>query len=122
MALERALHAHGIHVNMEVSKLVHVQPDLVQQKNGYDYGIFALKYMEYWNGATLTQAVAESEENSGYGTETVGDGEFNLETGETQPQSAEKMRQSMQYMRRGHMKVNYTQMTMTKMSEQFWLR
>lgn len=59
MALERALHAHGIHVNVEVSKLVHVQPDLVQQKNGYDCGIFALKYMEYWNGATLTQAVAE---------------------------------------------------------------
>ncbi|WJZ84496.1 hypothetical protein VitviT2T_004098 [Vitis vinifera] len=59
MALERALHAHGIHVNVEVSKLVHVQPDLVQQKNGYDCGIFALKYMKYWNGATLTQAVAE---------------------------------------------------------------
>ncbi|RVW74065.1 Ubiquitin-like-specific protease ESD4 [Vitis vinifera] len=59
MALERALHAHGIHVNVEVSKLVHVQPDLVQQKNGYDCGIFALKYMEYWNGATLTQAVAK---------------------------------------------------------------
>ena len=34
MDLERALHAHGIHVNVEVSKLVHVQPDLVQQKNG----------------------------------------------------------------------------------------
>ena len=34
MALERALHAQGIHVNVEVSKLVHVQPDLVQQKNG----------------------------------------------------------------------------------------
>ncbi|RVW69322.1 hypothetical protein CK203_062746 [Vitis vinifera] len=59
MALERALHAHGIHVNVEVSKLVHVQPDLVQQKNGYDCGIFALKYIEYWNGATLTQAVVE---------------------------------------------------------------
>ena len=25
----------------------------------YDCGIFALKYMEYWNGVTLTQAVAE---------------------------------------------------------------
>ena len=25
----------------------------------YDCGIFALKYMEYWNGATLTQAVVE---------------------------------------------------------------
>ncbi|KAL6323859.1 hypothetical protein AAG906_005855 [Vitis piasezkii] len=59
MDLERALHAHGIHVNVEVSKLVHVQPDLVQQKNGYDCGIFALKYMEYWNGATLTQAIVE---------------------------------------------------------------
>ena len=47
---------------------------------------------------------------------------MNAETGETQPQSAEKMRQSMQYLRKGHMKVNYTQMTMTKMSEQFWLR
>ena len=34
MALEKALHTHGIHVDMEVSKLVHVQPDLVQLKNG----------------------------------------------------------------------------------------
>ena len=25
----------------------------------YDCGIFALKYMEYWNGATLTQAVVQ---------------------------------------------------------------
>ena len=25
----------------------------------YDCGIFALKYMEYWNGATLTQTVVE---------------------------------------------------------------
>ncbi|RVW23212.1 hypothetical protein CK203_099555 [Vitis vinifera] len=59
LALERALHEHGIHMNVEVSKFVHVLLDLVQQKNGYDCGIFGLKYMEYWNGATLTQAVVE---------------------------------------------------------------
>ncbi|KAL6318227.1 hypothetical protein AAG906_035734 [Vitis piasezkii] len=109
MALEKALHAHGIHVNVKVSKLVYVQPDLVQQKNRYDCGIFALKYMEYWNGATLIQAVAEV------------NGELNSEIGETQPRSVEKMRQSGQYLRRGHMKTNYTQMMMRKMSEQIRL-
>ncbi|RVW61845.1 hypothetical protein CK203_064369 [Vitis vinifera] len=33
-----------------------------------------------------------------------------------------KKRQNMQYLRRGHMKINYTQMTMRKMSDQFRLR
>ena len=46
---------------------------------------------------------------------------MNAETGETQPQSAEKMRQSRQYLRRGQMKINYTQMTMRKMSKQIQL-
>ena len=46
---------------------------------------------------------------------------MNLETGETQPQSAGKMRPSRQYLRRGHIKINYTQMTMRKMSGQIRL-
>ncbi|KAL6350676.1 hypothetical protein AAG906_028130 [Vitis piasezkii] len=51
------LHAYRIHMDLDVSTFVHVQPHLVQQLNGYNYGILALKFMEFWNGATLSTLV-----------------------------------------------------------------
>ncbi|RVW99508.1 uncharacterized protein LOC100852586 isoform X1 [Vitis vinifera] len=55
----KAFHAHGMLRRVEVSKFEHVQPQLVQQQNGFDCGMFAIKYMQHWNGATLAQAIAE---------------------------------------------------------------
>ena len=34
-------------------------PDVVGQTNRTDYGIFAIKYMEMWNGATLIESIAK---------------------------------------------------------------
>ena len=34
-AIDKAFHAHGLHKELEVSKFVHVQPQIVQQQNGY---------------------------------------------------------------------------------------
>ncbi|WKA01642.1 hypothetical protein VitviT2T_019913 [Vitis vinifera] len=59
MAIHKALHAHGIQMDLDVSTFVHVQPHLVQQLNRYDCGILALKFMEFWNGATLSTSLAE---------------------------------------------------------------
>ncbi|KAL6314900.1 hypothetical protein AAG906_029118 [Vitis piasezkii] len=59
MAINKALHAYAIHMDVDVSTFEHVQPHLVQQLNGFDCGILALKFMEFWNGATLTTSVAE---------------------------------------------------------------
>ncbi|RVW92860.1 hypothetical protein CK203_040503 [Vitis vinifera] len=47
VAIHKALHAHGIHMDLDVSKFVYVQPHLVQQLNGYEYGIIALKFMNF---------------------------------------------------------------------------
>ncbi|XP_034684272.1 uncharacterized protein LOC117913409 isoform X1 [Vitis riparia] len=63
MAINQALHAYRIHMDVDVSTFVHVQPHLVQQLNGFDCGILALKFMEFWNGATLTTSVAEDKLN-----------------------------------------------------------
>ncbi|CBI14919.3 unnamed protein product, partial [Vitis vinifera] len=63
MAINKALHAYIIHMNVDVSTFEHVQPHLVQQLNGFDCGILALKFMEFWNGATLTTSVAEDKLN-----------------------------------------------------------
>ncbi|RVW75021.1 Ubiquitin-like-specific protease 1A [Vitis vinifera] len=52
MAINKALHAYAIHMDVDVSTFEHVQPHLVQQLNGFDCGILALKFMEFWNGAT----------------------------------------------------------------------
>ncbi|KAL6347449.1 hypothetical protein AAG906_025164 [Vitis piasezkii] len=43
----------------KVSKFMHVQPQIVQQQNGYDCGMFAIKYMQHWNGATLAHSIIE---------------------------------------------------------------
>ncbi|RVW89135.1 hypothetical protein CK203_040274 [Vitis vinifera] len=59
MALHKALHAYRIHMDADVSSFVHVQPHLLQQLNGSDCGVLVLKFMEFWNGATLTTLVAE---------------------------------------------------------------
>ncbi|KAL6312409.1 hypothetical protein AAG906_028846 [Vitis piasezkii] len=37
----------------KVSKFMHVQPRI-------DCGMFAIKYMQYWNGATLAHSLAEA--------------------------------------------------------------
>lgn len=58
-AIDQAFHAHGMLRRVEVSKFQHVQPQIVQQLNGYDCGMFAIKYMEHWNGATLAHSIAE---------------------------------------------------------------
>ncbi|KAL6327185.1 hypothetical protein AAG906_015224 [Vitis piasezkii] len=63
MAINKALHAYAIHMDVDVSTFEHVQPHLVQQLNGFDCGILALKFMEFWNGATLTTSVAEDKLN-----------------------------------------------------------
>ncbi|XP_034684086.1 uncharacterized protein LOC117913236 [Vitis riparia] len=63
MALHKALHAYRIHMDVDVSSFVHVQPHLLQQLNGFDCGILALKFMEFWNGATLTTSVAVDKTN-----------------------------------------------------------
>ncbi|KAL6323315.1 hypothetical protein AAG906_029322 [Vitis piasezkii] len=63
MAINKALHAYTIHMDVDVSTFEHVQPHLVQQLNGFDCGILALKFMEFWNGATLTTSVAEDKLN-----------------------------------------------------------
>ena len=34
VVIHKALHAHGIHMDLDVSKFVYVQPHLVQQLNG----------------------------------------------------------------------------------------
>ena len=34
LAIQKALHAYKIHMNLEVSRFLHVQLDFVQQKNG----------------------------------------------------------------------------------------
>ncbi|WKA00206.1 hypothetical protein VitviT2T_018589 [Vitis vinifera] len=44
---------------LEVSKFQHVQSQIVQQLNRYDCGMFAIKYMEHWNGATLAHSIAK---------------------------------------------------------------
>ncbi|KAL6321414.1 hypothetical protein AAG906_016512 [Vitis piasezkii] len=59
MAIHKALLAHRIHMDLDVSTFVHVQPHLVQQLNGYDYGILTLKFMEFWNGVTLSTLLAK---------------------------------------------------------------
>ncbi|WKA12917.1 hypothetical protein VitviT2T_030260 [Vitis vinifera] len=59
MALHKALHAYRIHMDADVSSFVHVQPHLLQQLNGSDCGVLVIKFMEFWNGATLTTLVAE---------------------------------------------------------------
>ncbi|KAL6326893.1 hypothetical protein AAG906_012169 [Vitis piasezkii] len=58
-AIDKAFHAHGMLRRLEVSKFHHVQPQIVQQLNGYDCGMFAIKYMEHWNEATLAHSIAE---------------------------------------------------------------
>ncbi|RVW91438.1 hypothetical protein CK203_038600 [Vitis vinifera] len=63
MAINKALHAYTIHMDVDVSTFEHVQPHLVQQLNGFDCGILAQKFMEFWNGATLTTSVAEDKLN-----------------------------------------------------------
>lgn len=63
MALHKALHAYRIHMDADVSSFVHVQPHLLQQLNGSDCGVLVLKFMEFWNGATLTTSVAEDKTN-----------------------------------------------------------
>ncbi|XP_034677816.1 sentrin-specific protease 1-like [Vitis riparia] len=59
MTLHSALHAYRIHMDADVSSFVHVQPHLLQQLNGSDCGVLVIKFMEFWNGATLTTSVAE---------------------------------------------------------------
>ncbi|RVW29366.1 hypothetical protein CK203_108785 [Vitis vinifera] len=59
MALHKALHAYRIHMDADVSSFVHVQPHLLQQLNGSDCGVLVIKFMEFWNGATLTTLVEE---------------------------------------------------------------
>ncbi|RVW34439.1 hypothetical protein CK203_081433 [Vitis vinifera] len=59
VAIHKALHAYRIHMDLDVSTFVHVQPHLVQQLNGYDCGIIALKFMEFWNGATISTSLVE---------------------------------------------------------------
>ncbi|RVW68675.1 hypothetical protein CK203_063414 [Vitis vinifera] len=63
MALHKALHAYRIHMDADVSSFVHVQPHLLEQLNGSDCGVLVLKFMEFWNGATLTTSVAEDKMN-----------------------------------------------------------
>ncbi|XP_059597199.1 uncharacterized protein LOC132254763 [Vitis vinifera] len=63
MTLHKALHAYRIHMDADVSSFVHVQPHLLQQLNGSDCGVLILKFMEFWNGATLTTSVAEDKTN-----------------------------------------------------------
>ncbi|RVW62426.1 hypothetical protein CK203_064192 [Vitis vinifera] len=58
-AIDKAFHAHGMLRRLEVLKFVHVQPQIVQQQNRYDCGMFAIKYMQHWNGATLAHSIAE---------------------------------------------------------------
>ncbi|RVW21732.1 hypothetical protein CK203_108209 [Vitis vinifera] len=58
-AIDKAFHAHGMLRRLEVSKFHHVQPQIVQQLNGYDCGMFAIKYIEHWNEATLEHSIAE---------------------------------------------------------------
>ncbi|WJZ88903.1 hypothetical protein VitviT2T_008165 [Vitis vinifera] len=52
MTLHKALHAYRIHMDADVSSLCMS-----------DYGVFVLKFMEFWNGATLTTSVAEDKTN-----------------------------------------------------------
>ncbi|RVW19756.1 hypothetical protein CK203_113349 [Vitis vinifera] len=59
VAIHKALYAYRIHMDLDVSIFVHVQPHLVQQLNGCNCGILALKFMEFWNGATLSTLVVE---------------------------------------------------------------
>ncbi|RVW20939.1 hypothetical protein CK203_110956 [Vitis vinifera] len=47
MAIHKALLVHRIHMDLDVSTFVHVQPHLVQKLNRYDCGILALKFMEF---------------------------------------------------------------------------
>ncbi|RVW79160.1 Protein transport protein Sec61 subunit alpha [Vitis vinifera] len=56
-AIDKAFHAHGMHKQLEVSKFMHVQPQIVQQRNRYDFGMFAIKYMQYWNKAILAHSL-----------------------------------------------------------------
>ncbi|RVW15859.1 hypothetical protein CK203_073116 [Vitis vinifera] len=63
MALHKTLHAYRIHMDADVSSFVHVQPHLLQQLNGSDCGVLVLKFMEFWNEATLTTSVAEDKMN-----------------------------------------------------------
>ncbi|RVW99403.1 hypothetical protein CK203_038409 [Vitis vinifera] len=47
-AIDKAFHAHGMLRRLEVSN-----------SSRYDCGMFAIKYMEHWNGATLEHSIAE---------------------------------------------------------------
>ena len=38
-AIDKAFHAHGMHRQLEVSKFVHVQPQIMQQRNGWNTSI-----------------------------------------------------------------------------------
>ena len=56
-ALSRAYVAFNLHEDVDIPSFHHLYPDVVDQTNSTDYGIFAIKYMEMWNGAILVDSI-----------------------------------------------------------------
>ena len=52
-AISRAFAAYNLHEDIDVSSFCHVYLGVVGQTNSPNCGIFVIKYMEMWNGATL---------------------------------------------------------------------
>ena len=57
-AISRAFAAYNLHEDVGVSSFCHVYPDVISQTNNTDCDIFAIKYMEIRNGATLVESIA----------------------------------------------------------------
>ena len=49
--------AYNLHKDVDVSSFCHVYRNIVDQTNSTDYGTFAIKYMEMWNGVTLVESI-----------------------------------------------------------------
>ena len=57
-AISRAFVAYNLHEDVDISSFCHVYPDVIGQTNSTDCGIFAIKYMDMCNGATLVESIA----------------------------------------------------------------
>ena len=56
--ITRAFATYNLHEDVDASSFHHVYLDVVGQTNSTNYGIFDIKYMEMWNGATLVESIA----------------------------------------------------------------
>ena len=57
-AISRAFTAYNLHEDVDDSLFYHVYLHIIGQTNSINYSIFAIKYMEMWNGATLVKSIS----------------------------------------------------------------